>query len=126
MKKWISFLPAILFYLLIFLLSSRDIRVGFDIQHLDKVAHFLEFGLMGFFLAIGFFNATSLSPSMKSFLTFGSGLILAVLDEFHQFFVPLRQSDIMDILADAAGLIFGIFVFRYLAARRKPAGKTPD
>jgi VanZ family protein len=126
MKKWISFLPATFFYLLIFFLSSRDIRVGFDIGHLDKAAHFLEFGLMGVLLAIGFFNVLTLSTSMKSILTFGSGLILAVLDEFHQFFVPLRQSDIKDVLADAAGLFFGILVFRFLAARRRPAAKTPD
>jgi VanZ family protein len=125
MKKWTYFLPALAFYLLIFLVSSSHIDIDADIDHLDKAGHLLEFGLMGFFLAIGFFNALSVSPSTKFVLTFGSGLILAVLDEFHQFFVPFRKSDIADILADAAGLVFGILVFRFLSVRRKRAGKEP-
>jgi len=124
MKKWTYFLPALTFYLLIFLLSSSHISVDLDIGHLDKVGHFLEFGLMGFLLAIGFFNALSVSSSTKFVLTLGSGLILAILDEFHQWFVPFRNSDLKDILADAAGLILGILVFRCLAGRKKPAGSS--
>lgn len=126
MKKWISFLPAVLFYSLIFLLSSSDIRVEFDIDHLDKVGHFIEFGLLGFLLAIGFFNTFSLPSSVKSALTFGSGLILAVLDEFHQGFIPPRKSDLLDVLADAAGLVLGIGLFRILAAWKKRKAQTPD
>ncbi|MGB7295326.1 MAG: VanZ family protein [Candidatus Aminicenantales bacterium] len=126
MKKWLYFLPAILYYLFIFILSSRAIQVGVHIDHLDKILHFLEYGLFGFLLAIGFFNALSFSPPMKSVLTFVSGLILAFLDEWHQFFVPLRESDVLDILADAAGLVFGIFVLRSLAGWRKRASRKPN
>ncbi|MBN2408462.1 MAG: VanZ family protein [Candidatus Aminicenantes bacterium] len=121
MKRWLYFLPAVLFYLSIFALSSRGIRFGFHLGHLDKIGHFLEFGSLGFLLAIGFFNAFSFSPSMKTALTFGTGLILAILDEWHQFFVPMRKSDVLDIVADAAGLAFGIFIFRSLAGWRKKA-----
>ncbi len=126
MKKWASFLPAVLFYALVFLISSQEIGDGLDIDHLDKAAHVLEFGLLGFFLAIGFFNTLSLPAAMKSGLTFGSGLILAILDEFHQYSVPTRQSDFADVLADAVGLAIGIVVFRYLSVLRKPASKKPN
>ncbi len=126
MKKWVPFLPAVLFYALIFLISSQDFGDSIDIDHLDKAAHVLEFGLLGFFLAVGFFNTLSLSTATKSRLTFGSGLILAILDEFHQFFVPPRKSDIADVLPDAVGLVIGIAVFRYLAGRRKPPPKNPN
>lgn len=124
MKKLTYFLPAILFYLLIFLLSSQDLDIDFKINHLDKVIHIFEFGLLGFLLAIGFFNALSFASWTKSILTFGSGLILVILDEFHQLFVPRRRSDLKDILADVAGLVLGILVFRYLAARRKKTDKA--
>ena len=126
MKKWVSFLPAVLFYSLIFFLSSSDIRIDFDIDHLDKAGHFFEFGLLGFLLAVGFFNSFSLPSSVKSFLSFGSGLILAILDEFHQAFVPLRKSDLFDVLADAAGLVLGIGLFRLLAAWKKRKAQAPD
>ncbi|MFZ2055426.1 MAG: VanZ family protein [Candidatus Aminicenantales bacterium] len=125
MKKLTYFLPAILFYLLIFLLSSQDLDIDFKINHLDKVIHIFEFGLLGFLLAIGFFNALSFASWTKSVLTFGSGLLLSVADEVHQLFVPRRRSGFKDIVADAAGLVFGILVFRYLVARRKPARKKP-
>jgi VanZ family protein len=124
MKKWTYFLPAFCFYLLIFMLSSRDIQIDFKIGHLDKVAHVLEFGLLGFLLAIGYFNAFSSPPFLKSALTFGSGLLLGIFDEVHQLSVRGREGDIKDVLADAAGLILGIIVFRYLAGRRRPAGKS--
>jgi VanZ family protein len=124
MKKWTYFLPATIFYLLIFLLSSRDIQIDFGSGSLDKVAHILEFGLLGYLLAIGFFNAFALPTFLKSALTFGSGLILGIFDEVHQLSVPGRSGDLKDILADAAGLILGILVFRYLAGRRKPAAKS--
>lgn len=122
MKRWLSFLPAILFYLLIFVLSSSAIPISLHLGRLDKIAHFLEFGSLGFLLAIGFFNAFSFSPTMKSALTLGSGLILAILDEWHQLYVPLRISDVLDIVADAAGLVFGIILFRSLVGwkRRTP------
>ena len=126
MKKWLSFLPAILYYLFIFVLSSKSIQIVAYFDQLDKILHFLEYGLVGFLLAVGFFNAFTFSASMKSVLTFGSGLILAILDEWHQFFVPLRKSDALDILADAAGLAFGIFVFRILSGRRKRASQKAD
>jgi VanZ family protein len=123
MKKWAFFLPAVAFYLAIFLLSSSHIDIDIDIGHLDKAGHCLEFGLMGFLLAFGFFNAFSTKPLAKFAFTFGAGLILAVLDEFHQSYVPFRTSDFMDILADAAGLVLGIWAFRFVAAWRKRAAK---
>ena len=126
MKKWISFLPAVLFYFIMFLLSSFDIQPDFDIDHFDKVGHIIEFGLLGFLLAIGFFKTFSLPSSVKSSLTFGSGLILAVLDELHQRFIPPRKSDLLDVLADAAGLALGIVLFRFLAAWKKRKAQTPD
>lgn len=124
MKKLTYFLPAILFYLLIFLLSSQDLDIDFKINHLDKVIHIFEFGLLGFLLAIGFFNALSFASWTKFILTFGSGLILGILDEFHQLYVPRRKGNLKDLLADAAGLVLGILVFRYLAAWRKKADKA--
>jgi VanZ family protein len=78
---------------------------------------------LGFLLAIGFFNAFSSSPFLKSALTFGSGLILGIFDEVHQLSVRGRQGDLKDVLADAVGLILGIIVFRYLAGRRRPVAK---
>jgi len=119
MKKLRYFVPAILFYLLIFFLSSQDLDIDLPDHGLDKVAHFFEFALQGFLLSLGFFNALFLSPNVKSILAFLTGLSMGILDEFHQLFVPFRTGDLHDVLADAAGIFCGILAYRYLAKRKR-------
>jgi VanZ family protein len=119
MRKLRYFIPALGYYLLIFLLSSRNLGIGVDIRGADKVAHLLEFGLLGFLLSIGFFKALSSSPTVKIAVTAVSGLTFGVLDEFHQYFVQGRSSDARDALADAVGVACGIMIYVYLTKKRK-------
>ena len=119
MKKVRFFIPAMLFYLLIFLLSSRDYGIPLPGHGFDKVAHLIEFLLLGLLLSLGYFNAFQFSTAVKSVLVFLTGLPLAVLDEIHQLFVPGRSSDVRDAIADSAGIICGILVYLYLARRRR-------
>lgn len=123
MKKFLYFIPAILFYSLIFLLSSRDLGIKIDSHHLDKVAHAIEFAIMAFLLGLGFFNVLKASSSIKMILTFLFGFALAVLDEFHQGYVPRRSSDARDVLADALGVTCGVIIYLYLEKKRKQTVK---
>jgi VanZ family protein len=120
MKKASYFVPAFLYYVLIFILSSQAFGdIHFPGHGLDKVAHFIEFSLLGFFLSIGYFNAFSLTCAVKSVLVFLTGLPLGILDEVHQRFVPGRTSALTDVMADGAGIIAGILVYLCLAKRKK-------
>jgi VanZ family protein len=119
MKKLAYFLPALIFYLLVFLFSSQDLGIRFNGGWLDKIPHAFEFALLAFLLAIGFFNSLGASAQTKAAVTFLTGLLLAILDEFHQSFVPGRIASVRDILADAAGVVCGILVYLYLLKRRK-------
>lgn len=119
MKKVRYFIPAILYYLLIFILSSQAFDIDLPGRGLDKVGHFIEFSLLGFFLSLGYFNAFSSPCVVKSVLVFLTGLPLGILDELHQLFVPRRTSGLGDIIADAAGILAGILVYLYLAKRKK-------
>jgi VanZ family protein len=120
MRKARYFIPAILFYLFIFFLSSQSVDIDLPLPGLDMAAHFVEFALFGFLLSIGYFKAFGFSDFLKSVLVFLTGLPLGALDELHQLFVPGRKGSIGDIAADAAGLVCGILVFRFLAKRRRP------
>jgi len=124
MKKLAYFLPAILFYLLIFTLSSQDWGIRLDRHHFDKVTHIIEFGIMAFLLAIGFFSVLKASPSSKILVTFFLGLVLAFLDEYHQHLVPGRHMDFLDWLADALGAACGIFLYMYFEKKKKQAAKA--
>ncbi|MDH4257711.1 MAG: hypothetical protein OEV50_02790, partial [Candidatus Aminicenantes bacterium] len=80
MRKILFFVPAILYYGLIFFLSSRSLRSQVDILFFDKVVHLLEFALLGFFLAFGYFLSLKSSIATKSYLTVISGMLLGSLD----------------------------------------------
>ena len=127
MKNLRYFIPAGLYYLLVFALSAQSYSLPLSAPGLDKVAHFFEFALLGLLLAFGYFNAFSFSSVFKSILVFLTGLPLGLLDEFHQRFVPGRSSALSDVLADAAGIIAGILAYLYLAKkiRPKPKDETP-
>ncbi len=119
MKKLTYFLPALIFYLLVFLFSAKDLGIQLNGGWLDKIPHAFEFALLSVLLAIGFFKSLSASAQIKAVVTFSTGLSLGFLDEFHQSFVPGRTADVRDILADAVGVACGILVYLYLVKRRK-------
>ncbi len=48
-------------------------------------------------------------------------LIYAISDEFHQSFIPGRNADPWDVLADFAGIVVGLMVIFALQRRRKPS-----
>jgi VanZ family protein len=114
MKKYLYFLPALLFYSLITFVSSQSLSFSMPVQLTDKVPHILEYTVMGAFLALGFFHVVP-TPARLSIivLTFFSGTLLGVLDEFHQKFVAGRVSDPKDAAADAIGVALGIAVYWY-------------
>jgi len=123
MKKLVYFLPAILFYLLIFSLSSADLGIRIRVYHFDKIAHLIEFGIMALLLSFAFFNVLKASLTIKIMVTFFVGVGLGILDEFHQYYVPGRHRDALDALADAVGIAGGIFLYWFLEKTRKKAFK---
>ena len=119
MKKTLFFVPAILYYAFIFLLSSLSIKGKTEIPFLDKGLHLVEFALLGFLLSIGLFLSFGSSLRVKSALTLASGIFLGWLDELHQYFVPERSFDVLDIVADSIGILIGLIVFSYLSRTKR-------
>jgi VanZ family protein len=119
MKKVIFFLPAFLYYSLIFFLSSRSVNLKPYIPFMDKVIHLMEFAVLGFLLSFGFFLSLKYRLKVKVYMTFLSGALLGALDEFHQYFVPARSTEILDWVADSLGIILGLLIFIFLFRRAK-------
>jgi len=117
MKKLVHFLPAAALYALIFLVSSRNLGFSIPGRWLDKGPHFLVYAAMGGFLALGFFHALPSSAGLAAGLSIFSGMVLGVLDEFHQKFTRGRVSDPRDAAADAIGVAVGVAVYWYLRRR---------
>jgi VanZ family protein len=115
MKKILFFVPAILYYALIFILSSLRVKGQVSLPFLDKGLHLVEFALLGFLLSFGFFLSFRSSVRVKSAFTLVIGILLGCLDEFHQYFVPERSFEVLDMVADSIGILIGLIAFYYLS-----------
>ena len=70
---------------------------------LDKVFHFIEYSILGFFTVKCVRKPTwSWIPLILIY-----GILFAGLDEYWQSFIPGRLSSQFDMLADISGIIFG-------------------
>ena len=109
----LAWLPALLWALFIFALSSRT-RLPVALPgSTDKLAHLAAFLVLGAGLAWGAVSTGS-APALPVLL----GLLYGAADELHQRFVPGRSPDPLDWLADAAGVLLGVAIFYPLFARR--------
>lgn len=104
--------PTILWAVLIFVLSSipslRPPDIGFSLQ--DKLFHFLEFGVFGFFLQRSFAHVYG-NRFRVYFIVLTVGAAYGALDEIHQSFVRGREAELFDFLADTTGIVFAQIVF---------------
>jgi len=111
-------LPVLAYVSVIFILSAQPgLRPPFTFQNSDKLAHMLEYGVLGWLL-VRALRATMPARSwvFTSMLALGLGLGIGAGDEYFQSFVPNRDSTVFDWLADGTGLTFAQLAF--LAAAR--------
>ena len=97
---------------------------GYFDYPIRKLAHFLEYGVLGALLSGSFLPVMKIirSDTGKSSGMYRRDIlivfILAALDELHQFFVPGRFSSVWDVLIDTLGCALFLF-FMYLIFDRK-------
>ena len=107
MRTLARFLPALAWAAVVFWLSSQSHPLPFlpdEIFSFDKLLHALEFAAGGALLAWallprGPWRAFLLAALLAA--AWGAG------DEIHQGFVPGRDADVWDWVADAAGAVAG-------------------
>lgn len=118
-KRWLYFAPAIFYCGLIFFLSERSLKLKLGIQFWDKGTHWLEFLVLGFLLALGFFYNLPEKPFLRIYLTAMTGFFTGAVDELHQSLVPGRQCDWKDWLADIIGVTVGLAIFWLLYQKKR-------
>lgn len=93
-----------------FLTRFMSLLFGADIPDglIRAIAHIIEFGALGFFMNNAFFafkgKGYIKGPLILSF-------IYCFSDEIHQYFIPGRAFQLIDLLLDSAGIIIGVVLF---------------
>lgn len=85
-----------------------------------KLAHFTEYAILGFLAARAF--RTSPRPAVRNhwFLISAALIVVfALIDEYHQSFVPTRTPSVWDSLIDMVGGFAALIVISRLGAKRK-------
>ena len=109
--------PPALYVGLIYALSamSRPFEAIARCLPSDKMAHFVEYIILGLLLSRALHFA---SPASQAVGTIGFGAVYGLTDEWHQSFVPGRSCDIMDWVADVLGVTVGLLVWVWYARRQ--------
>ncbi len=129
MNKDASFVPVVfkissfLFAALIFVLSSiPDLQAPLEFHLADKLLHLLAYVPFSVLLFFSFYTSKGTFWQKYAYvLSLTIGVIYGLLDELHQSFVPGRQSDFFDFLADFLGVAAGLALI-WLGLKSK--GKT--
>ena len=100
--------PAALWAAVLFLLSELEGTSALLPAGVDKVVHGGLYSILGLSLAWGRAR-TGFAGSTVLLLIIGAGY--GALDEWHQSFVPGRDANLGDWMADVVGVMLGLMLF---------------
>ena len=111
--------PLIIYCILIFWQSSfPSIESVPELLYSDKLLHFFAYAVLGA-LFLRAYRTLRIRDNLNLLIMFSilSSSLYGISDELHQYFVPCRSAEGMDILADILGSVFGVFIYWYISAR---------
>jgi len=115
-------LPLFIFCGFIFIQSSYPSPENvITVALSDQLLHGLAYAVLG----ILFFRAYGTLPIKNNhLLLIGLSILSAGLfglsDEIHQYFVPARNADLWDVIADIIGCLSGVFLYQVWMPRKEP------
>jgi VanZ family protein len=98
-------LPVAVYVTAIFALSAQpNLKPPLTFVNGDKILHAGEYFVLGLLLVRALRATLRVSrPLFAAMITIALVLVVGASDEFFQSFIPGRQSDIFDVLADLTG-----------------------
>jgi len=121
LKRFVLYwLPLILYCLFIYIQSAHPSPEQIpSIPFIDKVLHCAAYGIMG----ILFYRACQTlrikdNIHMLILISVVSASLYGISDEIHQSFVPFREAEVADVIADMLGAAIGVLLYQLLVVSR--------
>jgi VanZ family protein len=109
-RRWFrALLPLVAYAALIYVVSAQSsfaVRLP-RFPHADKVVHATEYAGFGFLAARAVTILVPRGPAFAAGVAIVVGACYGATDELHQRFVPRRDSDPWDLVADIVGSALG-------------------
>jgi VanZ family protein len=122
-----AFVPALAYAAIIFALSAQSDPLPFlppEVLSQDKLLHAAEYALLGGLL-VPALRAAGLRPRVALLAAVIIASVFGATDEFHQSFVPGRNADVADWVADTLGAAVGAVIGALVAtAALRPPGRA--
>ncbi len=115
-KRYLIHLPLIIYWLVLFVLTSLPASVAIITAFSDKISHFGAYGLLSvlLYLTMYFQDKFKLLKKYPGLFTILIASFYGMLDEIHQIYVPGRFAEVLDWLADFTGSVVAVLITRYL------------
>lgn len=115
-KKYALHLPLIIYWIILFILTSLPSGMAITTDVSDKVNHFGAYGLLSVFLYLNLYfqNKFFILKKNPAIFTVIIASIYGALDEIHQIYVPGRSAELLDWIADLSGYIVAVIITGYL------------
>jgi VanZ family protein len=96
--------------------SPEDIP---SFKFMDKLLHFAAYAVMGI-LFYRAYQTLKIKDNLRMlmFLSAASAALYGISDEIHQSFVPFRQAEVADVIADTIGAFSGVYLYQLLIASK--------
>lgn len=115
--KFLLWAITISYMLLIFYLSQLSSPLPVSLPSgLDKVLHFFEYAVLGCLLYISLRYSGNRYPLFLALLLANS---YAFTDEFHQYFIPMRDASLLDLFSDIAGATVAVLTTERIITKTK-------
>jgi len=125
-KVYLVYLPLILYWILLFIATSLPTAYLPSVAVSDKIKHFSAFFGLSVLLSLTLLYQNKVVLFKKYFLSVA--LIISsfygLLDEIHQGFIPGRNNEFLDWVADSLGAAAGVLLVSYLLKKYKYFSKT--
>jgi VanZ family protein len=120
-KLYLVYIPLVLYWIFLFTATSLPASNLPSVNVSDKLKHFGAFFGLSVLLSLTLLYQSKVLLFKNYFLV--ASLIISslygLLDEIHQSFVPGRNSEFLDWVADSLGAAAGVFIVHYLLKKFK-------
>jgi len=98
--------------------SFPSIESFSELPYTDKLLHLFAYAVLGALFLRAYKTLRIRNRfNLLIMLSILSSSLYGISDELHQHFVPYRNAEWMDILADMIGSVFGVFIYQYITTK---------